>query len=242
MINQFEELIVDDVPYSGLLFGSLGVHTFDDREAHSWALTLGLLGPAAQAETLHKTLHELTDSAEPRGWDNQLKNELVVNVGYERKIKSGPRPIRTSWSRGAWYYDAIAHYGAEVGSVETSVSGGALLRISTSLLDDFGPFAVRPGGQRPVIGNTSAARQVPGFSLYAGIDVRWLGRLIFLDGNTWRNSHSVDREDYAYTFLLGADFRTRGFHVSLSLAIPSKLTVYGNDRDTYGMLTFTQHL
>lgn len=83
-----EALIKDDRPYAGLVYG--GVSLLNNMQHDGWRLAeslhldVGIVGPASGAEALQKGAHGWIGSAEPRGWDNQLNNELVVNLAYQR--------------------------------------------------------------------------------------------------------------------------------------------------------------
>jgi hypothetical protein len=40
-----------------------------------------VVGPASQAEKTQKDFHNLIGGDEPMGWDTQLPNEPVINIG-----------------------------------------------------------------------------------------------------------------------------------------------------------------
>ena len=109
---EVEALIKDDRPYAGLLFG--GVSLLSEREhgglrlADSLHIDVGIVGPASGAEVGQRNFHELIAADKPRGWDNQLDNEPVINFGYERAwfmkqnfsgltIEYGPSAAISSW-------------------------------------------------------------------------------------------------------------------------------------------------
>lgn len=88
--NEIEqaELIEDDRPYAGLLFA--GMSLFSDMQHEGWReasglhLDVGVVGPAAGGKRIQRWVHDATDSDEPKGWDNQLRNEPFVNLGYQK--------------------------------------------------------------------------------------------------------------------------------------------------------------
>jgi lipid A 3-O-deacylase len=47
-------------------------------------ISVGVLGPSSGAEQSQKIVHKIVGSAEPMGWDNQLKDEPILNYMYER--------------------------------------------------------------------------------------------------------------------------------------------------------------
>ena len=73
---------LDDQPYAGVLYLDSTVYAKRERWVHAWQLRVGVVGPASQAENVQKWFHEVIGSDEPMGWDTQLPDELVLNVGY----------------------------------------------------------------------------------------------------------------------------------------------------------------
>lgn len=74
------EIIVDDRPYAGWLYvGGLfslrGPLMQFDAE-----LDVGATGEASFAEQSQRFVHELTNSTEPKGWDNQISSGLGLNL------------------------------------------------------------------------------------------------------------------------------------------------------------------
>ena len=68
---------------------------------------------------------------------------------------------------------------------------GATVRLGQGLNSDFGPPRVRPG-----LPGSVEFRSDQGFAwyLFAGAEGQLVAHNIFLDGNTFRDSHSVDRK------------------------------------------------
>jgi len=96
--------------------------------------------------------------------------------------------------------DAIPHVGASLGNVYTHVSGGAIVRFGQQLSIDYGPPLIRPN-----LSGYSAIEHTEGLAWYAfaGVDGRWSLRNIFLDGNTFQDSHSIDKEPLVGDFVAG---------------------------------------
>ena len=72
----------DDQPYAGVLYVDSLLYARKERWAHVWQLKAGVVGPASQAESVQKKVHDLIGGDEPLGWDTQLPNEPVVNITY----------------------------------------------------------------------------------------------------------------------------------------------------------------
>lgn len=62
----------DDQPHAGLLVLDSLVYARGEQATHVWQLRPGVVGPASQAERVHKGLHHLIGGDRPMGWSKQL--------------------------------------------------------------------------------------------------------------------------------------------------------------------------
>lgn len=86
------EPILDDTPYLGMLGFADSWVAFDERRLVGFEVMLGLVGEQSFAEDIQNLVHGIVGSPEPRGWDNQLDTEPILNVFASWK--------RTAWSSG----------------------------------------------------------------------------------------------------------------------------------------------
>jgi hypothetical protein len=179
-------LIRDDRPYAGWLYGSVGAVSDTGKQLDNVMLTVGMVGPASQAEGVQKFVHEQVNSQDPKGWDNQLRDELGVNLAFERKWRS-----MYQLSPFGLGLDATPHVGVNLGNVNTDASAGMTFRLGYDLPSDYGPPRIRPS--LPGSDFFVPTQDLGGY-LFAGFDGRAVARNIFLDGNTFRDSHSVEKE------------------------------------------------
>ncbi len=184
------ELILNDRPYAGWLY--LGFGLVAEREGRfdpvdTFELDLGVVGPWSQAEYVQINFHEFIDTVEPRGWDNQLENEVGILLNLERKWKM-PLPMP---GENGLELDFLPSAGIALGNVYTYASAGGMLRLGVNLDVDYGPPRIRPGAQGS---DFFKAREIGGWYVFAGVEGRAVARDIFLDGNTFENSHSVDKK------------------------------------------------
>ncbi len=92
------------------------------------------------------------------------------------------------WRRKFWHQgwiDAVPRAALVLGNVQTHASVGATVRIGPNLPNDFGHDLIRAAS-----GNVARTSRFSAYG-FASADARLVGRNIFLDGNTWRDSHSV---------------------------------------------------
>ncbi|MGE0383677.1 MAG: lipid A deacylase LpxR family protein [Gammaproteobacteria bacterium] len=211
--TQSTAVVADDRPYAGWLYFGAAFHNKNVRRLDTFEIDVGMVGPASLAEQSQRFVHGLRGFDNPRGWDHQLDNEPAVLLVYERKHRLPPLEFGPRFAA-----DAIAHGGAALGNVQTYVNAGLEVRVGWNLPADFGTALIRPGGETSSPADPGDPRlgESPPFSLhaFAALDGRLVGHDIFLDGNTFASSHSVDRR------LLVGDF-----WVGVAMTIgPAKLT------------------
>jgi hypothetical protein len=179
-----------DRPYAGWLYMGFGYHTQTRNRMNSFEVNLGMVGPAALAQESQDFIHDLRGIDKFNGWNNQLRNEPGLQLIYEHKN----RWLRRSLGKD-WEHEILLHAGGSLGNVATYLNTGAEYRIGKHLPHDFGTSALRPGGDNSVPGQGDPRfRHHWGIHGFVSVDGRWVLQDIFLDGNTWRSSHSVDKE------------------------------------------------
>lgn len=229
------ELIETDRPYAGWLFLSAGMaHRFEDRgdtdAFNALVLAFGVVGPLSLAEQTQTGFHRLIDATIPRGWDNQLRNEPGLDVTYLYKRRhlfgmDGPRQFELSY-----------HGGLTLGNVYTYAAAGAMARWGSRLKNDIGPPTISPG-----FPGVPAFRPNPEFNwyLFAGVEERAVARNIFLDGNTFKDSHSVDKKPFVTDVQFGVAFHYRGVRFSFAQLFRSKEFDGQPEPTQYGALNVT---
>jgi hypothetical protein len=177
-------------PWAAFLYGSLGLTTTTQNHIDDLEATIGVVGPMALGRPIQKFIHRTIDSPVPRGWDNQLKNELGLMLSLQRRW---PRMWNTSGL--GLTLSAMPHVGATVGNIYTYGNFGATFTIAPK----NAPFQDPPLRVRPAMPGTgffNANKEKLGWYLFAGIDNRLVQHNIFLDGNTFVNSHSVAKRTF----------------------------------------------
>lgn len=189
------DLIVDDRPYAGWLYGAVSLTADTGRTLDNYELQVGVIGPKAQGEWVQNNVHRAIGSHESRGWDNQLDNEIGAVLYYERRwrglLEVTPNTLGI---------DLTPHAGFALGNVYTFAAAGAAFRFGWDLPSDYGPPRVRPSLPGTDFFNPTAGF---GWYLFAGAEGRAVARDIFLDGNTFTDSHSVDRKPFVADLQVG---------------------------------------
>lgn len=188
--TRVSELQLDDRPYAGWLYGGLTLQRRGSTARGLLALEnfqveLGIIGPASFADNVQTWYH----GKGPEGWRHQLKNEPGFALKYGRAWLV---PIPSLDSR---HFDLIPHAGLSGGNVDTSFRAGALLRAGWNLPADFGPPLIESVVAAPS-GRSRSGDRAWGLYFFTGAEGRAVLYSAFLDGNTFRDSHSVDREPF----------------------------------------------
>lgn len=221
----------NDRPYAGWLYGSVGVTAENGKTLDNLQFTLGMVGPASGAEQTQKFVHENIMGDDPKGWDYQLKNEVGAMVSYEHKWRS-----LYEFSPFGYGFDVTPSFGTNLGNVYTDASVGAVVRFGFDLPADYGPPLIRPSipGSDFFIPSQSF-----GWYLFAGANGRAVGRNIFLDGNTFRSSRSVDKEPLVGDFQAGIAFTFDDMRLAYTHVIRSREFETQQENDEFGALTLS---
>lgn len=225
------DLIRDDRPYAGFLYGTVGLLADTGYRLDNLQLTLGVVGPASLAEQAQETVHRTIGGVDPKGWDNQLENEPGFILTYERKWRSiyeiNPFGLAV---------DVTPHLGASVGNIQTYASTGATFRVGYDLPADYGPPLIRPSLPGS---DFFVPTQRLGWYLFAGVEGQAVARNIFLDGNTFKDSHSVDKKEFVGGLQTGVAFIYKNMRVAYTHVLRTKEFEGQKNADEFGALTFS---
>lgn len=227
----------DDRPYAGWLYGSIGLSTVTDNHEDMLELSLGVVGPIALGKQTQNFVHNhiFTDSDDPQGWDAQLDNEPGIILSWNREY-----PDLWSMDIDDHLYLGIApSIGTSLGNVYTLAQAGIGFRLA--------PYADRftdlPSRVRPSVPGTGYyPKPAKGWSwgLFANVTGYAVGRNIFLDGNTWEDSPSVDKKPFIYDATIGVDLIFKNNRMSYSLIQRSREFDGQDDQSVFGALSYTR--
>ncbi len=184
------DLIKDDRPYAGWTYFATSYHRKNDLNnifsfMDTVEIQLGIIGPESYTEETQKFVHGLRSLDQPNGWEHQVKNEPGMAVIFERKWLFYPGKTDKMG------YTAIAHMGAALGNVYTYLNSGVELRLGWNIPRDFGVSLIRPAGStRLEIGDSFM------IFIFGCINGRAIAQDIFLDGNTFTDSHSINKKHF----------------------------------------------
>lgn len=225
-------LITNDRPYAGWLYASTGLVSNTENELERLELTLGMVGPSSKAYEVQKAIHDAKDIEVPHGWDNQLRDEPGAILAYEKAWKK--YMDFGFWGLG---FDVTPKAGLAVGNIQTYGSTGFTLRIGRDLPSDFGPPKIRP--RLPGSEYFIVKRKV-GYYLFADVEGRAVARNIFLDGNTFRESHHVDKEPFVGDLQFGVAFTYKDYRLAYTHIYRTReFEGQNGDFEPFGAVTFS---
>ena len=216
-----ETLIEDDRPYAAWLFGRVAMQRRGESFASSTvmetlALDVGIVGPEALGEETQNALH--LDG--PAGWDNQLETELGLALRYCRR-----QLFEVAFNED-WRLQLIPQLSGSAGNVATYLGAGGSLRFGYHAPNEF---------EVPRDGTPSRF----GAYIFSGVEGRWVVRNIFLDGNTFKDSHSVDKEPLVGEFRVGLGLSIYRFEVAVGKVFLTDEFEEQTADDSYGFLTLS---
>ena len=216
-------LIEDDRPYAGWLYSSFslvrrgpgpaGIPVLETLQAD-----LGIIGRQALGEDAQSLLH----TNDPLGWDNQLDTEFGFVLGYERRYL-----FAFAMSSPHWRLDLIPHGNCGLGTVDIHLGLGSTIRFGYNIPNAF---------EVPTETPTPTHYGAYGF---VGAEGRWVIRNIFLDGNTFGDSHSVDKEPLVGDLRFGLTLVLKRFELTGSYVLLSHEFEAQNTNDSHGSVSVT---
>jgi lipid A 3-O-deacylase len=190
-----------DHPYAGWLYNGLTfIQNSDDRRLDTFTLQLGVVGSDALGRQAQNDFHQFIAAATAKGWDYQLKNEIGAVAGWERKWR-----YELGFANG-FSTELLPEIGLTVGNVFTYGEIGGLWRMGRNLKANWGPALIRPSNSGTGYFAPERTDNGLGFDLFVGGQGRAIARNIFLDGNTFANSRSVDKEYVVADLMAGVEF------------------------------------
>jgi len=222
-----EQLLVDDLPYVGLLTWKATQYAFDEEITDSLSLALGVVGPLSFAEQTQKGFHKVIDADEPKGWDNQLDTEPVFRVAAARNFR-----LIDGLMTKQLEYDVIGLSEVGVGTISSEISAGMTIRVGRILTATFPVVSLIPGREvNPLVAVKKA------YYFYIGGVVRYIGNDIMIDGNTFRDSHYLDLRHDQHVITAGFSMNIGDIAITLSYVDPSKQVVNQSETDPFGTLS-----
>ena len=232
------DLVKDDVPYVGALTVQASWSAFNDNEFRGLEITAGMVGPDSFAEQTQDAVHTLIGQNKSEGWDNQIENEPVFNLNYMRKYKI----LRWGSPEGI-SFDTAVNGNIDLGNMFTQASVGLEMRLGHNMPGGFVSVPDLLGGSMHSMPALKPAKPDVA-SLYASLVLNGsaVAHNIFLDGNTFRTSHSVDKESLVGVAVAGLHYERKnwGIHcrvMATTDVVDTSKAPAAEGRESLGLIT-----
>jgi lipid A 3-O-deacylase len=226
---------IHDRPWAGWLYGTVGLANVYDDHVDQFGLTMGVVGSASMAEPAQKFIHEyLSDSPEPQGWNNQIHSELGVVLSWDRRW-----PV---WADMKWQGYKLMfepNISVALGNVYTYGGGGAMVTFGP----DRGSVQDTPPRLSPSLPGTGyfdTPDNQWNWYLFSGLNGRVVARDIFLDGNTFRDSASIDKKNFVADANAGLAFTLGDTRIAYTLVYRTREFHEQDEPSVFGSVSLTQ--
>ena len=235
--TESSDLIVDDRPYAGYTYLAAGFHSRSALRKHSWEFNVGIVGPHSYAQDVQDMFHVWIGSPRAKGWSHQLKDELGIEMTFETQW----RLLHADFGKG-FGSDVISHLGGSLGNVSIYANCGAEARFGWHLPKNFGTCPIRTGCETGSAiydesDNGIFQDKRIGFHFFVAVDGRGVLRDIFLDGNTFTDSHSVDKETFVADLMAGFSFEYHFFKLNYSYIYRTKQFKTQKNEQIFGAIS-----
>jgi hypothetical protein len=209
-------LIPDDRPYAGSLFASGIIAARKGNSLVLYGVDVGVVGPASLAEEMQGAWHDVIGKRHAKGWENQLDNEFGINFLYKRS--------KSFRKDGLVDRELILDTGVSLGNMNTHAEVGGAVRVGYNIPDDMG---MGIGGNNKL-------------SVYGimKINQRVVLRDIFLDGNTFGDSHYVHKNMNVTTASAGIVVRYKNFEMEYKYEYMTEQFKNQKGPDVNGVISF----
>jgi len=128
-----DSILYGDRPYATTLTARVHSISYSEklRARITSSFSFGAIGPAAGGKAMQSTIHQWIDDDQPKGWEHQIQNDVVLNytVGIESNLLQIP---------GSFLCNGIVS--GQIGTLNTKLSAGIVLvggKLSTRLSNTF---------------------------------------------------------------------------------------------------------
>ena len=226
----------DDRAYAGWLGLGFSLHAKNDMELHSLELSLGVVGPESLAESAQDFIHDVRDIPKANGWDHQLKTEPTINLHYRRSRRM---PLGYDHESG-FGFDSFYRWGADLGTLAVNANGGVFCRFGYNLPVDFSdPKLSLTAYTHQMFREDQEKRVHRRLSVFTTLsaEAKAVVHDIFLDGGTFRDGPSVDKNPVVADFTAAVGVRYRRFQIAYAHTLRTEEFSEQDGAQVFGSLT-----
>lgn len=221
-------------PFAGWLYGGVQITNDTGKQLDTFELQLGVVGPSSGAAETQTWFHDTIGVRPFDGWDSQLNDELGAVLSYERKWR-----FISEYHPGGLGVALEPSVGLTLGNIHTYASASATVKLGSDVSSDWGAPRIRTA-----LSGTGYFKPVHDFEWYvfAGLEGRAVARNIFLDGNSFEDSHSVDKHYFVADLQLGASVTLGDARLTYTQVFRTTEYVGQKKGDVFGALSLSWRL
>ncbi|PWR26059.1 DUF2219 domain-containing protein [Zavarzinia aquatilis] len=218
-------------PFAGWLYGGVQITNDTGKQLDTFELQLGVVGPSSGAAETQTWFHDTIGVRPFDGWDSQLNDEFGAVLSYERKWR-----FISEYHPGGLGVAVEPSVGFTLGNVHTYASASATVKLGSDVSSDWGAPRIRTA-----LSGTGYFKPVHDFEWYvfAGLEGRAVARNIFLDGNSFEDSHSVDKHTFVADLQVGASVTLGDARLTYTQVFRTTEYVGQKNGDVFGALSLS---
>ncbi|WP_240207007.1 lipid A deacylase LpxR family protein [Vibrio sp. CyArs1] len=125
--------LANDRPYAGYFHGELNYISLHPQQAQRFNLTLGSTGEGSFADKAQQLVHSIVGSADPKGWEYQIEDQVAGSIGYLTHLNWKREPL---FGNTGWEVSNVTE--TNLGNFRSDVSTGMMFRFGSELGGNFG--------------------------------------------------------------------------------------------------------
>ena len=226
----------EDRPWAGLLTVAPSYHLEGGDRLSSFKFVLGVTGPWSLADEAQDFVHRVRALNRPKGWDNQIPNEVVFGWAYEERLRFRLRDDPSSWD-AEW----IPSAGCKLGTIEVSGRVGSELRAGYRIPRDYGSSLIGSAGNIPGVWDDRPATWLRslGAHVFATAYGTGVAHNVMIDGTVFHDSPGIGREPWVGTFTAGVALTASRFRLAYQTVVTTEEFEGQDGSQRYGSLSLT---
>ncbi|WP_413112850.1 lipid A deacylase LpxR family protein [Thaumasiovibrio sp. DFM-14] len=220
---ELEQPQPNERPYAGTLLLGGQIYQYTNNFSEKFQLEAGVVGPAALTKYGQRWLHDLIGSDSPNGWDYQVNNRGLFQLGYERQ-----HALQTHSYLNGLDSEFSLQGRAQMGNFRSEIASGGVWRLGSPLGQSFGAVSFVPG-RHVESGLFATSRQ--GWFIYSGIEMRYRLYDVTLSSDRPEPIYPVTLQRPQASMITGATYYQPRWGASLSFITTTK--TFSEDRHTF---------
>ncbi len=222
-----KEKITKDLPYAGVATLDFILYKWEEDFFHEYSLTLGAVGASTNTDGFQKSFHNAIGGEEPKGWENQLKDDFLYNFSYAYGYKA----FKHDFSYGKM--DLTNNFRVDVGNYNRALLIGSMIRYGNNYPNNFNTIGKFLGvNENKFLNLDSKSNKNLGWSLSYGLAYSYTD--YFYVAN-YDKSYQLDRLKDSVVHVVSLDTYLEDFVLSLSFKSSNFVRIDGkSERENWG--------